>query len=342
MKACAFSDPDNIFHDLDMTNPAKSPVSVVRPAGAAHGTPVRPAPSVGCDRAVMTSFAAVGEVPVRQVLYCDRYSRPPSGALVVSDGYPGHLLQLAVSGRVEYEVAGRTYLLRPGDLIWHHELETVKRRVLTGQWECYSVNFLAPDLPPPPFDRRVRHVSPAIERRFAALLAAWRQTAALPVVRLLRVHAALGELLADLLAGSSAPTPESGFRTDEPALLWWQIEERLRHKLAGPMTTRRIAEIAGYSFATVNSACHAATGQSPMKRFKHLRLSLARSLVERSRMKFWEIAEHVGYELQHQFSRDYHKAFGAAPRDHRRAAAGQGPEGGGDRRSQAQAQRRGG
>ena len=270
--------------------------------------------------AIATVHPAVGASPIERVLDCQRYPRPISGAVVVSHGYPGHLLQLAVRGRVEYEVAGRTYLLRPGDLIWHHNMETVRRRAVRGYWECYAVNFLAADLPPPPFDRRVQRVDSSIERRFAALLEAWRETTVPPLWRELRVRARLELLLADLLEDSAEALPERGFRTDSPAWLWWALESRLRDKLAEPMSLQRMVELAGYSAATVTAACHAAVGQSPMKRFKQLRLTLARSLVERSRMNFWEIAEHVGYQRQHEFSRDYHKAFGVAPREHRRAA----------------------
>lgn len=263
------------------------------------------------------SFPPVEDMIVQRVVHCDFYHRRPSNSLFISPGVPGHVLQLCVAGRVHYEVGGRTYLLGPGDLVWHHELETIKRRILGKRWSFYTLHFLAPALPPPPFERRVRRVGKAIERRFAALLAAWRRPTAAPLLRSLRVHMALAALLISLLDDSKR-WPEFPFQTTGRAALWWKLENQLRSNLAAPMGLRRMVELTGRSRTTIARACQAAVGESPMRRFKRLRMSLACSLVLYTEIPVSKIAQQVGYSRHHEFSRDYHRIYGIAPRDHRR------------------------
>ncbi len=259
-----------------------------------------------------TKPPAVGESPVRQVLLCDLYHRP-AGHVGLAHSLPGHLIQLTIAGRTEHEVEGRRYVLEPGSLLWYHEVEQVKLRVLGAPWSFYTLNFLAESLQPPPFEQRVTRIGPAAQRHFPALLAAWRDTAIAPMSRQFRVHAALNALLADLLPefnlGQSQP-----FEMNEAARLWWAVENRLRRNLAQPMNLTQLARSTGKSPATLARACHAAVGLPPMKRLKQIRMNLARGLAQRSQLRIKEIAQRVGYERAHEFSRDYHKHFGRSPR----------------------------
>lgn len=253
----------------------------------------------------------VGASVVRSVLLVDCYERPPGLRFDVSS-LPGHLIQLMRTGVAAHEVGGRQYILSPGDLIWYHEDERVVGEVLEGPWSFYTVNFIAPTLPPPPFERRVRRAHPSLHAHFDSLLTAWRDVDRDPVVRELRVQSRLLALLADVEDAVGLP-----FRMDATARLWWEIEGELRRDLAQQVTLRRMVEVSGRSAATIARACHDAVGLPPVKRIKQVKMSLARGLVRNSQLRMGDIAARVGYSRVHEFSRDYRRHFGMTPTEDR-------------------------
>lgn len=253
----------------------------------------------------------VGPSVVRDVLLVDCYERPPGLRFDVSS-LPGHLIQLMRVGVAAHEVGGRQYILTPGDLIWYHEDERVVGEVLEGPWSFYTVNFVAPTLPPPPYERRVRRADPAVHEHFAGLLAAWRDVDRDPVVRELRVQSRLLALLADVDDAVGLP-----FQMDASAQLWWEVEGELRRDLAQQVSLRRMVEVSGRSPATIARACHAAVGMPPLKRIKQVKMSLARGLVRNSELRMGDIAGRIGYSRVHEFSRDYRRHFGTTPTEDR-------------------------
>lgn len=253
----------------------------------------------------------VGPSVVRSVLLADCYERPP-GMRFDASSLPGHLIQLMRTGVAAHEVGGRQYILSPGDVIWYHEDERVVGEVLEGPWSFYTVNFIAPSLPPPPFERRVRRARAAVRGHFDDLLAAWRDTERDPVVRDLRVQSRLLALLAEVEDGVELP-----FRMDASARLWWEIEGELRRDLAQQVTLHRMVEMSGRSAATIARACHQAVGLPPLKRIKQVKMSLARGLVQHSELRMGDIAARTGYSRVHEFSRDYRRHFGTTPTEDR-------------------------
>jgi AraC-like DNA-binding protein len=256
----------------------------------------------------------VGQSVVRSIELVDCYERPP-GMRFNASSLPGHLVQLMRTGVAAHEVGGRQYILTPGDLIWYHEDERVVGEVLEGPWSFYTVNFVAPTLPPPPFERRVRRPHPAVREHFDALLAAWRDFDRDPVVREMRVQSRLLALLADVEDAMELP-----FRIDDSARLWWEIESELRRDLAQQVTLHRMVEVSGRSAATIARACHEAVGLPPLKRIKQVKMSLARGLVRHSELRMGDIAGRVGYSRVHEFSRDYRRHFGTTPTEDRATA----------------------
>lgn len=250
----------------------------------------------------------VGPPVVEEVLLVDVYERVVPGQKSITSSLPGHLIQLTVAGSAAHVSNGRRYRIEPNHLIWFHEDETVQVHVMETPWRFFTVNFTAPRLPPPPFEDRVRVVTPALRCGFDSLLSAWRCSDAAPVVRELRVQAALLDLLADvpLLASTS-------FETDILAQLWWRVENILRADLSMPVTLAQIASLAGKSASTIARSCYHAVGTSPVRRMKTVRMSLARGLVRRSELRMTEIAARLGYPRVHEFSRDYRRFYGLPP-----------------------------
>ena len=103
------------------------------------------------------------------------------------------------------------------------------------------------------------------------------------------------------------------------AALWWKLESQLRQDLAQPVTLDQLCQRSGKSPASISRACAAAVGLSPMKRWKQVRLGVARGLVQRTDLMFKEIASRVGYPRIHEFSRDYKHAFSITPTQDRAA-----------------------
>ena len=267
----------------------------------------------GADR----TLPAVGAPVVQRVLLCELLGREARRSRRASRSLPGHLIQLMVTGRTAHEVGGRQHTLEPGHLIWYHEDELVWTHVREAPWSFYTVNFLAPTLPPPAFDQRVHKVGAPLRRCFETLHGAWHDKQAPHHVRELRVHAAMHGLLAQVLGSLGTHTAEP-FAMDESARLWWQIEQQLRRDLSIQITLSTLAKMSGRSAATIARACHAAVGQPPMRRVKQIRLGLAQGLVRRSDLTMAEIAARIGYPRPHEFSRDYRKHFGVSPRRDRR------------------------
>lgn len=78
-------------------------------------------------------------------------------------------------------------------------------------------------------------------------------------------------------------------------------------------TLADLVKLTGSSPSTIARACQRVHQQSPMRRLKAIRLSMARGLVHQSTMRISEIADHVGYTRQHELARDYRRHFGASP-----------------------------
>jgi AraC-like DNA-binding protein len=256
----------------------------------------------------------VGSSVVHSVLLVGAYDHSGKVQFEASS-LPGHLIQLMRTGMAAHQVGGRKYIISPGDLLWYHEDEQMVGEVLETPWSWYSVNFIAPTLPPPPFEHRVRRANPAAYQHFADLLEAWLDTDVDPALREIRVHARLLTLLADIEGEGGVP-----FRMDASARLWWEIEGELRRDLSQPVTLYRMVEMSGRSAMTISRACHEAVGLPPLKRIKQVKMSLARGLVRSSDLRMGEIAARIGYSRVHEFSRDYHRHFDTTPTSDRATA----------------------
>jgi AraC-like DNA-binding protein len=221
---------------------------------------------------------------------------------------PGHLLHYVVSGRVRQQCNGREYELRPSCVMWYHEDEWVTGRLLEPPWVFYSVNFIAPALPPPPDESRLFPRHHRLAPLFHKLWQTWQQTTTSPLRRQATAHARLLDILAALALPDAQP-----YHLDPRARLWWELETELRQDLARAIDLPLLVHLSGASAATIARACRHAVGQPPLRRMKQVRLSLARGLVLRSDLAMKEIAARIGYPRVHEFSRDYRKHFGQPP-----------------------------
>lgn len=228
-------------------------------------------------------------------------------------GIPGHQLNVVKKGRVRAECSGRSYELQPGSVIWFHDAEPYRGRVVKGPWVYYTLNFVAPSLPPPDFEHRCLQLGGTrLLDELEKLLKAWQDVSVPHLVRTMRVQAALLQVLVILITPS-----QRTIHFGEETSLWWQLENELRKDLGRPIDMRLLCQLSNRSRATIIRSCERAVGMSPLKRVKRIRLSMAHGLVILSRLTISEIATRVGYARVHELSRDYHKEFGATPTEHR-------------------------
>jgi len=261
----------------------------------------------------ISSLRPIGGPLVHEIPFVAKFVRHRTGFRYQATSLPGHLLHLVVSGEIRQECDGREYLLRPGSLIWYHEDELVRGKALRVPWVFYSVNFIAPELPPPAFEHRLFTGCGKLETDFEELLRLWRDTKMAPMQRSFSAHAALLHILSSLANPVRQP-----YRLDPRARLWWELETECRKDLARALNMQWMTRHTGASPATIARACKHAVGMPPLKRIKQVRLSLARGLVMRSSLSMKEIAGRTGYPRVHEFSRDYHKHFGRPPTTDRR------------------------
>jgi len=260
------------------------------------------------------NLASVEGVLVERIVLVDRITRRRAGLVHATSSLPGHLVQLTTAGRALHESEGRVFEMGPGLVAWFHQDEEVRVRVTSAPWAFFTVNFIAPHLPPPPFDRRICRSSPGTRQRFQDLLQAWRDRSAEALVRHIRVKARLLDLLADILPAESAP-----LYVDPVAQVWWDLEARLRDRLHEPINLEFLHRLSGRSSRTLYRACHRATGTAPMKRLKKIRMSMARGLVLYSSLGISEVAYRVGYDRVQELCRDYRRHIGRTPRQDRAA-----------------------
>lgn len=250
---------------------------------------------------------------VTEVTLVDRVERPEEGAFR-SESLPGHLIHVCTEGQVEQRAGGVVQRFGAGDSVWYYENETVQGELLQAPWEFYTVNFHAPSLPPPQLKDRVQKVEKRTVELMEQMLRMWRAVDMPALLRHLRIHALLLEIISSLL-----PPESQNHRVDDPALLWWEIEDALRSRLDEPIDLALLAKISGRSQRSIARACRLATGMPPIKRVKQIRLGYARGLTKLSDLSMTEIAMRIGYTRVQEFSRDFHAFFGCTPSEDRQS-----------------------
>jgi AraC-like DNA-binding protein len=94
----------------------------------------------------------------------------------------------------------------------------------------------------------------------------------------------------------------------------------LRAQYAKPLRVEKLAAEAGMSASAFHQHFRAVTSLSPLQFQKHLRLIEARRLMLSEGVQAASAAFAVGYESVSQFTREYHRLFGAPPARSTRAA----------------------
>lgn len=92
---------------------------------------------------------------------------------------------------------------------------------------------------------------------------------------------------------------------------------RIRDDLAEPLSVSELARVAAMSPSTFHQHFKQLTATTPLQYQKSLRLLEARRRIREDGRSVTEAAFEVGYQSSTQFSREYHRTFGRAPREDR-------------------------
>lgn len=101
-----------------------------------------------------------------------------------------------------------------------------------------------------------------------------------------------------------------------------QAVQLFGRNLEEPVPIAQVAQEVGLSERTLERAFKAATGQSPLRFYRRLRLERGRQRVLYSTDSLGEIARSVGFSTSSDFARHYRETFGAHPGEERRRLAG--------------------
>ncbi|MEU9345921.1 AraC family transcriptional regulator [Streptomyces sp. NPDC048278] len=121
------------------------------------------------------------------------------------------------------------------------------------------------------------------------------------------------EILYRLLRSSLGPVLRQWSLADSTATRVREVARWIRARYAEPLGIDEIAAVAHMSPAGLHRHFKAATGMSPLRYQKHLRLQEARRLLLAGDASAARIAQAVGYVSPTQFNREYRAAYGLPP-----------------------------
>jgi AraC-like DNA-binding protein len=122
------------------------------------------------------------------------------------------------------------------------------------------------------------------------------------------------EILYRLLIGPHGPTLRQMAMVDSRISQVTRAIIRIRERFNEPLRIDEIAAAAGMSASSLHAHFKSVTRMTPLEYQKQLRLQEARRLMLADGLNAGAAGFAVGYDSQSQFSREYHRLFGAPPR----------------------------
>ena len=249
--------------------------------------------------------------PIESISGVWRFARP-AGHRIHTRSLPDHLLQLVLSGSYAIRINNRQYQVRAGDIIYYYANEDVQWLGNEQEVTFYSVGFRSMVFRPIPISKRVFSSTETIKNAFTQLY----EASNLPrnsTEFSFGTYAALLKVLYEIQ------------RTLQPAELindrtqsWWELEKRIRSENRFRLKLDELAGRCYTSRATLVRLCRQATGTSPVKRIRQIRMEEAKALLAFSPMNITEIARHLGYGRVHEFSREFSGYYGSPPSQYRK------------------------
>ncbi|RMD75495.1 MAG: AraC family transcriptional regulator [Lentisphaerae bacterium] len=255
-----------------------------------------------------------GPSPITSITCIGRRRRPPWYRNSCRSR-PGHLLHLMLDGEYWLTTNGRRYLMQAGDMVYYHDGEDVIWEGTAQKAEFLAFGFFAPAIQPPPLHQRHFRAPEKVRELFLeAEAVAMNETNEFR--RTCRLHSSLLHILSLLPIDLEVLDVNSVY-----AELWWRVEEWIRNTHSYHIHLAELCRRFFTTRSTLHRSCVRATGLSPHKRIRHLRMDAARGFLLYTPMSIGEIAGHLGYGRMHEFSREFSSYFGMAPSFFRQQAS---------------------
>lgn len=262
------------------------------------------------------SFKAEEREALSLVVYNAGFQKCPPGygwGPGVRDHY---LLHYVVSGRGDYEIEDRTFVLGAGDafLAWP-DTSIYYRADEAEPWEYYWVGFAGPSarlfLAQTPFDRRTPVLHPAAGETLRQALLDIYKARGSGYSSAVRMAGYLQAMLGLLI--------ENGPRRGEEALTAYarQGAAFIQRNYSRPIGVEEVARQAGVSRSYLYRAFQEEFGCSPSEYLCRHRIQRACQLLRHSTLAVGAVATSVGFEDPFYFSRAFRRETGLSPSAYR-------------------------
>lgn len=225
---------------------------------------------------------------------------------------PGHLFHYIISGKYHLTTNGREYDVKPGDVIYYHEVEDVTVDSSGKPVTFYSIGFLTPHWPALPLSMRVFPGGKDFEKLFEAVYKSFIKLE--KPINQARLFANLYKLIELIELRRQKVSPSHQIIHS----LWWEVENTIIRNRNFHASIDELTEIAAVSNSGLNRICKMATGLSPKQRIMQLRMNHAQGLLKHSSLSITQIARYLGYSRINEFSREYQNTFRISPRKTRK------------------------
>ena len=250
----------------------------------------------------MNNFS--NQCPVDNIIGVWKFSNP-ADHFNKCKSTPGHLIHFVKKGSYILTSNGRSYHIKPNDIIYYHGSEEVEWKNQGERVEYYSVAFIAEGLAPLPMERRKWQANKYMSSAFDAIYKAhglYTKTG-----RIFKLYSHLFNILDFIFREADSISNKS---VDNG---WWQLENIIREKKLYKPNTDDLIKISSLSYSSLYRASLQAVGKSPAERIQEIRMEEAKGLLLYSQWSITEIAEALEYSTINEFSRAFSRFYKMAP-----------------------------
>lgn len=219
---------------------------------------------------------------------------------VKTHSLPSHLIHLLLEGEYSLTIQGRLYEPKKHDIIYYDQMEEVVWLKNEMPVSFYTLAFSSTFIEPLPIEKRVFPSNNLIRNHFDSLNLILKDGLAHSE---LRFYTKVLELIHEIFQEQSIINSKLEFNH------WMRAEQHLQRHHIYQIRLEALANLVGTSPSTLRKDCHKKFGLSPIQRMQKRRMEASKGLLLYTTMSITEIADNLGYERIHEFSREFSKYF---------------------------------
>lgn len=221
---------------------------------------------------------------------------------------PSHLIHLLIEGEYSLTIQGRLYEPKMNEIIYYDQMEEVVWLKNDKPVSFYTLAFSSAFIEPLSIENRVFSSTKIMQKQFNDLDKILKDNS--PHLEL-RFYTKALELIHEIF--KDQPLIKTGLTLNH----WMRAEMHLQRNHIYQIKLEELAMALGTSVSTLRKDCHKKYGISPIKRMQKRRMEASKGLLLYTTMSITEIADQLGYERIHEFSREFSKYFKTPPKTYR-------------------------